>query len=124
MLNISKQKVHDRVHEEFDLYSLNTLHTPRSAVVLKRWLIGIGVVLLLIIFLPWQQNINGKGEITALTPKDRPQNIQNIIAGRIEKWLVKEGDYVEKGDTILVVSEIKDDYFDKNLSGIFKSNDI
>jgi multidrug efflux pump subunit AcrA (membrane-fusion protein) len=67
-------------------------------------------------FLPWQQNINGKGDITALTPKDRPQNIQNIIAGRIEKWLVKEGDFVEKGDTILVISEIKDDYFDKNLS--------
>lgn len=116
MLNISKQKVHDRVHEEFDLYSLNTLHTPRSAVILKRWLIGIGIVLLLIVFLPWQQNVNGKGDITALTPKDRPQNVQNIIAGRIEKWLIKEGDFVEKGDTILVVSEIKDDYFDKNLS--------
>ena len=116
MLNISKQKVHDKVHAQFELHSLNTLHTPRSAVILKRWLTGIGLVLLAILFLPWQQNITGKGEISALTPADRPQNIQNIIAGRIEQWLAREGDFVEKGDTLLIISEIKDDYFDKNLA--------
>jgi multidrug resistance efflux pump len=33
----------------------------------------------------------------------------------MEKWFVKEGDYVTKGDTILFISEIKDDYFDPNL---------
>ncbi len=116
MLNISKQKIHDKVHAQFELHSLNTLHTPRSAIVLKRWLTAIGLVLFIVLFVPWQQNINGKGDITALTPADRPQNIQNIIAGRIEKWLVKEGDFVEKGDTLLVISEIKDDYFDANLN--------
>jgi len=96
MLNLSKQSVSKRVNEQFELHSLNTLHTPRSAVVLKRWLMAIVVILLMVMFLPWQQNVTGKGDISAFTPKDRPQNIQNIISGRIEKWLVKEGDLVQK----------------------------
>ncbi|MDR6562761.1 MULTISPECIES: HlyD family efflux transporter periplasmic adaptor subunit [unclassified Arcicella] len=115
MLNLSKQSISKQVNEQFELHSLNTLHTPRSAVILKRWLMAIVVILLLILFLPWQQNVTGKGDISAFTPKDRPQNVQNIISGRIEEWLVKEGDLVEKGDTLLVISETKDDYFDPNL---------
>jgi adhesin transport system membrane fusion protein len=114
MLNISKQSVSKAVHEQYELHSLNTLHTPRSAVILQRWLLAIGLVLVATLFLPWQQNVNGKGDISALTPKDRPQNIQNIISGRIEKWLVREGDLVQAGDTLLVISEMKDDYFDPN----------
>lgn len=117
MLNLSKQSISKRVNEQFELHSLNTLHTPRSAVVLKRWLMAIVVILLLVLFLPWQQNVTGKGDISAFTPKDRPQNIQNIISGRIEKWMVKEGDLVQQGDTLLVISETKDDYFDPNLPG-------
>jgi membrane fusion protein, adhesin transport system len=112
MLNISKQSVDKQVREHYELHSLETLHTPRSAVILQRWFLVIGVVLLGTLFLPWQQNIDGKGDVSALTPKDRPQNIQNIISGRIEKWLVREGDLVKKGDTLLVISEMKDDYFD------------
>jgi membrane fusion protein, adhesin transport system len=112
MLNISKQSVDKQVRENYELHSLETLHTPRSAVILQRWFLLIGVVLLGTLFLPWQQNIDGKGDVSALTPKDRPQNIQNIISGRIEKWLVREGDLVKTGDTLLVISEMKDDYFD------------
>jgi membrane fusion protein, adhesin transport system len=112
MLNISKQSVDKQVRENYELHSLETLHTPRSAVILQRWFLVIGAVLLGTLFLPWQQNIDGKGDVSALTPKDRPQNIQNIISGRIEKWLVREGDLVKKGDTLLVISEMKDDYFD------------
>jgi membrane fusion protein, adhesin transport system len=112
MLNISKHSVDKQVREHYELHSLETLHTPRSAVILQRWFLLIGAVLLGTLFLPWQQNIDGKGDVSALTPKDRPQNIQNIISGRIEKWLVREGDLVKTGDTLLVISEMKDDYFD------------
>jgi multidrug efflux pump subunit AcrA (membrane-fusion protein) len=44
--------------------------------------------------------------------ENRPQDIQTQIAGRIAKWYVKEGDMVRKGDTILFLSEVKDDYLD------------
>lgn len=67
------------------------------------------------LFLPWTQNVSGEGFVTTLTPDQRPQTIQSPIPGRIEKWYVREGDYVQKGDTILHISEIKNEYFDPQL---------
>jgi adhesin transport system membrane fusion protein len=111
MLNLSKQRVNIPAIEK-EVNSLNTLHSPKTARIVYRWILGIVIALLLVMFLPWQQNINGKGYVTALTPQDRPQNVQNAIAGQIARWNVREGDYVKKGDTILVITEVKDDYFD------------
>ena len=68
-----------------------------------------------LLFLPWTQNVSGQGAVTTLKPNQRPQAIQTIIGGRIEKWYVQEGDYVKKGDTIIFISEIKEDYLDPNL---------
>ena len=53
--------------------------------------------------------------MTTLKPNQRPQSIQSVITGRIENWYVQEGDFVNKGDTILFISEIKEDYMDPNL---------
>lgn len=78
-------------------------------------MIGLLIGVVVILFMPWQQNITGEGNLTALTPQDRPQTLQNAIPGRIERWNVAEGDFVKRGDTLLVISEIKDDYFDPNL---------
>jgi multidrug resistance efflux pump len=66
-------------------------------------------------FLPWTQNIRSGGMVTTLRPEQRPQTINSVIAGKIEKWYVKEGDFVSKGDTILFLSEIKDAYFDPQM---------
>ena len=77
-------------------------------------LILLGVVVI-IMFLPWTQNVRSKGELIALRPDQRPQTIQSVIAGRIEKWYVQEGQFVTKGDTILRISEVKDEYLDPNL---------
>jgi multidrug resistance efflux pump len=68
-----------------------------------------------VLFLPWTQTIAGKGYLTTRNPEHRPQTIQSPIPGRIEKWYVQEGDYVSKGDTILFISEVKNEYFDPNL---------
>jgi len=57
------------------------------------------------------------GNVIALSPDQRPQTIQTVIAGRIEQWYVQEGQRVQKGDTIMRISEVKDDYFDPNLVG-------
>ena len=53
--------------------------------------------------------------MTTLKPDQRPQSIQSVISGRLEKWYVQEGDFVKKGDTILFISEIKEEYMDPNL---------
>ena len=73
-------------------------------------LIFIGILLL-----PWTQNIESEGKVISLSPNERPQSVQSIIAGRIEKWYVQEGDSVRAGDTLLFISEIKDEYFDPQL---------
>ena len=78
-------------------------------------LLWIFLVLLLFIFLPWTQTIRSKGMVNALRQDQRPQTIQTMIPGRIEGWFVAEGDYVSRGDTLMLISEIKDDYFDPQL---------
>jgi multidrug resistance efflux pump len=81
----------------------------------KYWFYGIVLFMLSILFLPWTQNIQTTGNITTLYQDQRPQEINSPIPGKIQKWYVKEGDYIKKGDTILVISEIKEDYLDPNL---------
>jgi len=80
-----------------------------------RILTGILIVMFIMLFLPWTQNIRSKGYVTALRQEQRPQTIHSVIAGRIEKWYVREGAFVQKGDTIVQISEIKDEYFDSML---------
>ncbi|WP_405567616.1 HlyD family secretion protein [Polaribacter sp. Asnod6-C07] len=81
----------------------------------NKFLLAAAIFGFITLFLPWTQNITGNGLVTTLTPDQRPQTIQSQIPGRIEQWLVKEGDTVKKGDVILRISEVKSDYFDNKL---------
>ena len=81
----------------------------------KYWFWGIMFTLVIFMFLPWTQNIKSRGTITTLAQNHRPQEINSTIPGKIVQWYVKEGDFVKKGDTILKLSEIKEDYLDPNL---------
>ncbi|MFN0033292.1 MAG: HlyD family secretion protein [Flavobacteriales bacterium] len=82
---------------------------------MMRWLIFITLICLMVLLLPWTQNIKGRGQLTSLRPDQRPQTIPSIIGGRIEKLYIREGDFVKRGDTIMFLSETKDEYFDPNL---------
>ena len=73
------------------------------------------VFFILVLFLPWQQNIQANGKVTTFLPEGRPQEIHTNIAGRVKYWKIKEGDFVKKGDTILVLNEIKTEYLDPDL---------
>ncbi|RYU78218.1 HlyD family secretion protein [Hymenobacter persicinus] len=115
MLNISNENVDDSIwHEELQ-HSRRQLLSANGARTLARVLTAVGVIFLVILFLPWRQTIEGTGSLTTLSPEDRPQTVQNAIAGRIERWAVREGQLVKRGDTLLTISEIKDEYFDPNL---------
>lgn len=114
MLNISeKYKVDRKTLGEFSTLKMIE-HRPHYRI-LNRIIVAASVVAVLMLFLPWNQTISGSGAVTTLKPGQRPQTIHTAIAGRIEKWYVSEGDFVRKGDTILFISEIKEDYFDPNL---------
>jgi len=114
MLNLSNNKVRDLVPHD-RLYSLRALQTPRAGKVFARWILSIGALFMVLLFLPWQQNIHGNGNVTALSPAHRPQTVPTLIAGRIINWRIQEGQYVEKGDTLVVIGEVKEKYFDPQL---------
>ncbi len=114
MLNISNESVTARVRRR-NLSTLISVESKVSGNVLKRIVTTFFAILLVVLFLPWTQNIGARGKVTTLRPDQRPQTIHSVIAGRIEKWFVQEGDIVKKGDTILYISEIKDAYFDPEL---------
>ena len=114
MLNISHIAIANDV--EKDNYSaFDKIRKLRFSRITAYWLIGILILFIIFLFVPWTQNIQAKGKVTTLSPEHRPQTIHSTIAGRVEKWYVQEGQFVEKGDTIVYLSEIKADYFDPNL---------
>ena len=113
MLNISDNKTK---LQNLDKYTTvkNLINRPHYRI-LNKIIIGVSIIVLIALFLPWTQNISGTGFVTTLKPGQRPQSIQSVISGRLEKWYVQEGDFVNKGDTILFISEVKEDYMDPNL---------
>ena len=114
MLNLSKNSISDRIdttkYKAFG--SVVSARPNRVMAIILGSLLGLAF---LIMFLPWTQNIRARGYLTTLKPDQRPQTVHSIIPGRMERWYVQEGDYVAKGDTILFISEIKDDYLDPKL---------
>lgn len=114
MLNISHITIKDKKGLE-NLTSFRIVASRVNNKKLIKTLYAIGIILLIILFLPWTQNIRSQAKVTALKPEQRPQTIHSVIAGRIEKWNVQEGQFVKKGDTILFISETKEEYLDPNL---------
>ena len=111
MLNISENKIKDRRHfgNSKSLKMTVASEQKRRRV---RILFVTCCIVFLMLFLPWTQYIRSKGYVTMLQPEHRAQTIHSVIAGRIEKWYVNEGDFVSKGDTIVSITEVKDEYFD------------
>lgn len=114
MLNISENAVdRDRILEKQSSYKeVTRIRASRTLVFVLGSLLALGIALL---FLPWTQNIRARGVLTTLQPEDRQQNIHSLISGRIENWYVREGQFVEAGDTIVLISETKAEYLDPQL---------
>ena len=119
MLNISEK---NKITENIEKYStVKNLSNRPHYKILNKIILSVSILGVIILFLPWTQNISGSGAVTTLKPDQRPQTVQTAIAGRIEKWFVKEGDFVKKGDTILFISEIKEDFLDPQLMELTKN---
>ncbi|MBC7721105.1 MAG: HlyD family efflux transporter periplasmic adaptor subunit [Pedobacter sp.] len=101
--------------QQSQLQSFKKVYRINKQGQVKKWLWAMLVFLGLILLLPWTQNIRAKGTVTTLRQEQRPQELNTIIAGRVIKWYIKEGDFVKEGDTILQLGEVKVDYFDPKL---------
>jgi multidrug resistance efflux pump len=103
---------------EFDtapLYSAKLLNASTPYRTFGKWVLGLFVALLVSLLLPWQQFVSGKGTLSALRPQDRPQTVPAAIAGRIEAWLVVEGQFVKAGTPLVQISEVKEKFLDPQL---------
>lgn len=114
MLNITENRVDKWI--DMNKYKSSKIFADNKGYrMVKKTIWVLAILLIVFLFLPWTQNVSGDGSVTTLKPNQRPQTVQSAIAGRVEQWFVNEGDYVKKGDTILFISEIKEDYLDPNL---------
>jgi membrane fusion protein, adhesin transport system len=91
------------------------VRTPKVIMLLSVWLIVLVIASVILLgFMPWQQTVTGKGEVTTLNPMNRPQTIEAPIDGIVSQWLVKEGDHVTVGQPLLELDEIKTEYLDES----------
>jgi len=114
MLNISENTISADISLS-DYKSFGLLRKSKIKRLPLFLFMGLLIGVILALFLPWTQNIQAKGYVTTLLPEQRPQAIQSVISGRLENWFVREGDFVNAGDTIVHLSEVKSEYFDPDL---------
>ena len=86
--------------------SLQRVRTPRLA----RWvarllLLGFLLSPVALMFVPWQQTVQGRGQIVAFAPTERKQTVTALVGGRVGKWYVVEGSKVKIGDAIVDIND-------------------
>ena len=114
MLNISTHRINEKVvAKQYKSFQVLESRNVSRGLIIVMGVIIIGSILGM--FLPWTQNIRSKGYVTTLSPQDRPQAVQSLIGGRIDQWYVQEDQLVAVGDTIIKISESKQDYLDPDI---------
>jgi len=103
----------DDIHSSYASY--RRLIPRKSRFSLRVKLLMFIVLLTGVLLTPWTQNIRVPGKVTTLLPNQRPQTVPAAIDGRIEKWFIKEGDLVNRGDTLVTLSEINTQYLDPDI---------
>ncbi len=104
-----------KAESNFSPKSIKSIYRYDKTSKIGYWLFGLLLFIMIILFLPWTQNISSSGNVTTRYQDQRPQQINTVIPGKIVKWYIKEGDIIKKGDTIVELADTKDDYLDPNL---------
>jgi adhesin transport system membrane fusion protein len=80
--------------------------TAPLATRLARSLVLLFLILLVLLgFTPWQQNVGGLGRVVAYAPLERQQTIEAPVEGRVAQWRVREGSKVKAGDTLAEITD-------------------
>jgi adhesin transport system membrane fusion protein len=89
-----------------DSLAMMRSRTPRIVRWISRILL-VGVIMLpfVLVFVPWQQTLRGRGQIVAYAPTERKQVVTALIGGQIRKWHVVEGSQVKIGDAIADIDD-------------------
>ena len=113
MLLIEKHKLlsYSEIEEvflesDFKSRAVGESRTPKFLTyIFKYGVIFLFIFLLSLLFIPWQQVSVGHGTVISYSTANRGQNIASPLAGRIDKWLVQEGQVVSKGTLLVKLSD-------------------
>ena len=97
-----------------NLRSVRSIYYPKDyARIFRKFGVGLVITIILLSIVPWQQTTPGEGRVTALDPNDRSQQITAPVGGRIERWLVQDGQIVKKGDPIVEIVDNDPNFVDR-----------
>ena len=86
--------------------TLRRVRTPWPARWLGRLLLlGFVASPVVLLFVPWQQTVRGRGQMVAFAPSERKQVVTALVGGQVKKWHVVEGSKVKAGDAIADVED-------------------
>ena len=88
------------------LPSMNLVPAPRALRKLATvfvWIFMLAPVVLILV--PWQQNIEGQGRVVAFNPLERVQTIPAPVTGRLVALHVRDGQKVNKGDILAEMAD-------------------
>ena len=97
-------KLYDSVVDSQALGMVQSSRWTRRISWAMAFLVVIGPILLL--FVPWRQNIRGMGRVIAYAPLERQQSIDAPVSGRVVNVWVTEGTRVSKDDPLVEISDI------------------
>jgi len=103
------------------LPALNLTGSNRLPHLFSRFLIlGFFVVALILLFAPWRQFVKGSGRVIAFDPLDRRVNVEALVAGRVKRIHVVEGQRVRSGELLAEIQDNDPNLLDnlKNQRGI------
>lgn len=96
------------------LPALRQVEAPRNATRVARAMVLVFFFCIIgLAVLPWQQTSFGEGRVLAWAPDERAQSIDAPVSGRVERWLVREGDRVEAGTPIVELRDNDPDLMDR-----------
>jgi len=76
-----------------------------TLIVTRMLLMGFGLLVFALCFLPWRQFIAGSGRVIAFDPLERRINIEAQLSGRVKHLHVTEGQRVKMGDLIIEIQD-------------------
>lgn len=91
-------------HEELPV--VQSVQSPRMVRRLSRLIATVLAAMpVMLILVPWQQNVRGSGRVSAYAPLERQQDIQAPVSGRVVHCWVMEGSVVQAGDRLLEIAD-------------------
>lgn len=102
--SFNPQFLNDRLNARFLSFQL-VAPQPKLQTLAMVLFWGMGIWMVLLMFIPWQQTSHGSGRVVAYSPTERQQSIDAPVDGRLGQWFVYEGSIVKEGDPIVKISD-------------------